>query len=161
VIDIEKPSPVSSQHIYLLKYQLKPENKVTEGSDIQIKFSLKYPIHFRYRKPHYEFKYKSAYVNRKPEFYFDCLNLKYYSNTSIEIPNDLLINGEFSKVMTRVNSTHVSSDDLLVLVPNGDLNDLPLIIMITLFVTVGSALYIAMKMSVGSNKKLNMNDQIR
>ena len=156
MIDIEKPSSVSSQHQYLFKYQLKQENKEITMEKIRINVSIKYPIHFRYRKPHYDLPYKSAFVNRKPEFYFDCLNLKYSLNSTLEFPDDLLINGEFSKVMTRVNSKTEFSNEPLVHVPNGDLHHLILIIVITLFITVGSAIWIGIQI-IRSSKNKNIH----
>ena len=150
VIDIEKPSSVSFQHIYLIKYLINKENKLYEGNNVKITVSLKYPIHFRYRRPHHDIEYKTAFVNRKPEFYFDCLNLNYHMNSTSQTPIDLLVNGKISKVMAKVNSNSIINkddnlDNLIVLVPTGNLNHLPIVIVITLVVTLSSALYISIK----------------
>lgn len=163
VIDIEKPSSVSFQHMYIIKYQLKFENKIFELNQTKLHVSLKYPIHFRYRKPHNDLKYKKAFINRRPEFYFDCLNLNYYNNNTFQTPNDILVNGKISKVMARVSSIAVKKkenfDNLVVFVPTGNLEDLPLVLMVTLIITTGAAVYISKKI-LGMNKKETVKKQI-
>lgn len=133
--------------MYVIKYPIKPENKLLGENNVTISVSLEYPLHFRYRKPHDELIYKKSFVNKKPEFYFDCLTLNYYMNRTIPNFNDAFVFGTVSKVMSRIysSSDNINEEDLIRLIPNGDLNHLPFILISTLAVTLGAAFFIGWK----------------
>lgn len=133
--------------MYMIKYPIKPENKLFGENNVTISISLEYPLHFRYRKPHHELTYKKSFVNQKPEFYFDCMTLNYYMNRTIPNFNDIFVFGTVSKVMSRIYSSSDNNDEenLIRLIPNGDLNHLPFILISTLAVTLCAAFFIGWK----------------
>ena len=61
--------------------------------------------------------------------------------------------------MTRVHSNAVQEneqlDNLVVFVPTGNLNDLPLVLAVTLIVTLGTAVYISKKILGKKNNGKN------
>lgn len=61
VIDVEKPSMVSSQHYYSLQFN------ISESTN----FEFTVPIHFRYRNPS-DILYKESHVNSRPKVYMNC-----------------------------------------------------------------------------------------
>ncbi len=141
----------------MMKYLIKPEDKSINSEKIAIKITIKHQIHFRYRKPHEELQYKKAFINRKPEFYLDCLNNANF-NDIMENPIDLLVNKRISKVMARVDSKAIEEEGgLVVMVPTGDLKDLPMVILVTFVGTVGAAIYLAKKTIEKNGKKEKKN----
>lgn len=146
VVDIEKPSSVSSQYVYLLKYTLKPEDRIKNGETIVINVNIEYNLHFRYRTPDYHLEYKQSFVNAHPEFYFDCLNNELHMNKTTKEFGDSFVYSTVSKVLSKVQ---VNSDEnrekIVVLIPTGNMNQLPIVLIFTLFLTLTAALFIGKK----------------
>ncbi|TDH68942.1 hypothetical protein CCR75_000964 [Bremia lactucae] len=73
-IEIERPSPVSAQHVIVLEF---PMSGIPAGSCIILSLSnqihIEYPIHFRYQAPSETESYRQAFVIA-PDIFIKCLD---------------------------------------------------------------------------------------
>lgn len=145
MVDIEKPSTVSFQHVFFLKKKLNESEIKKEASQIMIDATINYPIHFRYRRPSNSTLYKGAKLNDNPRFYLDCVRNKdeLESEKKYVAFYDQFVSEHFSNAYVRLKNKEIIKNIIIVDVPTGDSNLLNVVLLITLALTISAAGYVS------------------
>lgn len=114
MIDIEKPTSYSKQHLIILSAKL-TENDIIFNSIqdeeghatddiVNIKLSMTYPIHFRYQNPSFDREYEKSYLNPLPEFFLDCINTDNFPRYYNPFFTDELISNKIGYSSVKISS---------------------------------------------------------
>jgi hypothetical protein len=146
MIDIEKPSTVSFQHVFFLKKKLNVSEIKKKESKLIINSAITYPIHFRYRRPSSKSLYKEARINGNPRIYMDCLKNKEEFEKQLNKISfyDQMIAEYFSNDYLHLKNGKGISNQIFVKVPTGNSNLLDVVLFITLGLTILAALYLSL-----------------
>ncbi|EAS01459.2 PIG-X/PBN1 family protein (macronuclear) [Tetrahymena thermophila SB210] len=148
VHDIERPSSLSPQHVYILKYRFKDSDITYDVSKNKyiMQMDESFLFHYRYRTP-FEGKYKQSYMNIYPYFLLNCIEQPKKSNASIKTSLiERMVNTAFNTTNFRQIDVQQADQKVKILerqVPVGNIADKEYTLYITIFLTVSVCIFFA------------------
>ncbi|KAL4461028.1 hypothetical protein ABPG74_016500 [Tetrahymena malaccensis] len=148
VHDIERPSSLSPQHVYILKYRFKNTDITYDVSKNKyiLQMNETFLFHYRYRTP-FEGQYKQSYMNIHPYFLLNCVEQPKQNNASIKTSLiERMVNTAFNTTNFRQIDVQQTEQKVKLLerqVPVGNIADKQYTLYITIFLTLSVCIFFA------------------